>query len=987
MLLFTGIQLPAQYYSSGADPANVKWRQINSETFKVVYPQEFEKEAKRFIGILDSLYTYGGYSLKHTPKPIKVLIHSRSAYSNGFVSWAPKRMEIYSTPHQDMIAQDWLTQLAIHEFRHVVQIDKLNTGFTKALTIPFGQQAIGAVLGLYAPLWFLEGDATLTETTLSQSGRGRRPAFEQEIRAQLLEKKAYHYDKAYFGSYKDYVPNHYHMGYLLTAGARYKYGSEVWEKALDEAGRNSWSITPFNRGIKSVTGKNKVPLYNEVFEDWKKRWQRQADTTRYTPFQQITQRDKRYKNYRYPTPLDNTYLLAEVEGPGELNHFVKINIQTGKEEKLLVTGSREREPFTYANRQLVWTELEQHPRWDNQNFTVLRALDLTTLKQRKIITRSRYKGPALSPDAQTIAAVHTSLNNTHSLHLLNTQTGALIKKITPPDNAYPLTPAWNEDGNQLVTVLITPQGKRLATFSLEHSKWSDVMPASFTEIRFPKFKDDYIYFTGSYNGIENIYRINWKGGRPERLTQSEFGAAFANFGPNNELYYQDYTSDGYLIVSTELKQLHPHRKIAEQLPVEPLINRLQEDEKGLPLLDSLNTSQYLSKKYSKWNLFNFHSWAPMYMNVNDAEVSTGASILSQNLLGTTFTSFGYNADKQFSREKFSFNLSYQAWWPVFDLDIKLGNETVEGMYLNETDFIIDSYDAKPNHALIDFEMKLPLNFTRGKYLRRLEPSIGLSYQLSSDIDYTRYYLALDDNGQPILEDGKYVVANYETRQYEGIDIKSVDYSLFAYNLLRTTQRDVASRWGQVVELNYQHTPFAGWNYGSLLGIHTRLYLPGFGRHHAIRVDNDWQSKEKGEANGQMSEYNRFRMYSDYIKFPRGIERFYNDQLYSFKGDYMMPLINPDLNIPGLMYLKRITANLFYDYSKAQQKLQVAETGEWIKQSAEVSSLGLELRGELHPFRFVFPITVGYRYAYLPDSEKNYHELLLSMGVSGLVIGK
>ncbi len=234
----------AQYYSSGSDPASIQWNQIKSPYFKVVFPDEFEREARRFTAILDSLYVHGGYSLNHTPKPIPVLMHSRDAYSNGFVSWAPKRMEIYTTPHQDLFAQDWLEQLAIHEFRHVVQIDKLNQGFTRGLSYVFGQQAIGAVLGLYAPMWFLEGDATLTETLLSPSGRGRKPEFEQQLRAQLLEKGSYHYDKAYFGSYNDYIPNHYNMGYLLVAGARHTYGADVWERALSETGRHAYGASP-----------------------------------------------------------------------------------------------------------------------------------------------------------------------------------------------------------------------------------------------------------------------------------------------------------------------------------------------------------------------------------------------------------------------------------------------------------------------------------------------------------------------------------------------------------------------------------------------------------------------------------------------------------------------------------------------------------------------------------------------------------------------
>ncbi|WP_430816117.1 TolB family protein [Carboxylicivirga sp. RSCT41] len=987
ILLFLSLSIKAQYYSSGADPANTRWRQLNSETFKVVYPEEFEGEAKRFIAMLDSLYEYGSYSLEHTPKPIQVLIHSKTAYSNGFVSWAPKRMEIYPTPHQDMFAQDWLEQLAIHEFRHVVQIDKLNKGFTKFLTIPFGQQAIGAVLGLYAPLWFLEGDAVVTETTLSKAGRGRRPSFEQETKAQVLEKQIYHYDKAYFGSYKDYVPNHYHMGYLYVAGARFKYGADVWERALDESGRKSWSITPFNRGIKSVSGKNKVPLYNEVYDEWRQRWQHFNDSITPDTHRIITARDDRYKNYNYPTPVNNNELIAEINGPGELNHFARINMATGEEEKLLITGTRNREPFSYANNTIVWTELERHPRWENQYFSVVRTLDINTGKQTKINGTGRYKAPALSPDGQTIAITNTSLSNQFSIHLLNAKTGQLIKEIATPANAYPFTPSWDSQGNKLVLILLSKAGKSIETLDPGSEQWTSISSPTYTEIRFPKLHKQHVYFTGSYNGVENLYRVPLAGGKMEKLTESEFGAAYSSIR-EGQLFYQNYSSDGYLVAMAGIDTIKARAYEAHDLPNEALIKQLQKDEKGLPPLKEVDTLAYSSKKYSKWNLFNFHSWAPAYINIDNTELTPGISAMSQNLLGTTFITAGYNADKQYSREKFNLNLSYRAWWPVFELEFKAGNESIEGAYLNENDWYVNIYDAKPNHYLLDFEMKLPLNLTRGKYIRFIEPSVGLTYQVSDDFKYDRYYLKLGDDGLPIVEDGRYVTDRVETQRADGIDITSMDYSLFAYNLLRTTQRDVSTRWGQVAELKYRNTPFNGWDYGSIFGIHTRLYFPGIGRHHAIRIDNDWHSKQRGDFVPQDgSTYNFYRGFSDYARFPRGVNSVSNDELYSFKADYILPLANPDFNIPGVLYLKRITTNLFFDYSHTTIDLQETETENWITRERDFRSVGTEIRAELHPLRFVFPVTMGYRYAYLHDSREHYHEVLFSLGLAGIVVGK
>ncbi|TRX66305.1 hypothetical protein [Carboxylicivirga sp. M1479] len=969
----------AQYYSSGADPANIKWKQVNSDVFKVVYPEEFDGEAKRFIAILDSLYQYGGYTLDHTPKPIKVLIHSRSAYSNGFVSWAPKRMEIYPTPHQDMLAQDWLEQLAIHEFRHVVQIDKLNKGFTKFLTIPFGQQAIGAVLGLYAPLWFLEGDATLSETTLSHSGRGRRPAFEQETRAQVLEKEIYSYEKAYFGSYKDYVPNHYHMGYLFTAGARYKYGPEVWEKALDEAGRKSWSITPFNRGVKNVTGKNKVPLYHEIFNDWKMKWTMLNDSISPPQNRIITKRDTRYKNYMYPNAISDDQIITEVSGPGELNHFATLDIKTGHEEKILITGSRNREPFSYNNNHLVWTELEQHPRWDNQYFSVIRTFNLQTRKQNKISHNTRYKAPSLSPDGQTIAVVETDYSNQFSIHLLNANDGTLIKAIKTPHNAYPMNPQWHDNGVQLVMILLTPEGKQIVEVSTSSEQWNNITDKSFTEIRFPRIHNNFVYFCGSYSGIENIYRIPISGGITEKVTESAFGATYPSISNNGILYYQDYTSDGYQIAYIPLSEIKPIPLKPTALPNEEMLQKMQADEKGMPQLKNLATNSYKTKNYSKWNLFNFHSWAPAFVNIDDANITAGASVLSQNLLGTTFTSIGFNADEQYSREKFNFKFAYQAWWPVFDLEVKVGNEQpINDYFKNSTDTFHILRSSKPNHLWTELKMKLPLNFSRGKYFRNVQPQIGVSYQQSDDYSYEQTYITVIDDG--IIEKSK------TTEIAEGLDIRSLDYSFFAYNLLRSTQRDIASRWGHVMELSYRHTPMGGNNYGSILGVHTRLYFPGIGRHHSIRIDNDWHTKEKGELYQKGHTYNHFYIFSDYVRFPRGVQSITNDELYSFKGDYILPLMNPDLNIPGILYLKRITANLFYDFSLASQNLQYADTGAWTSREYDFSSFGTELRGELHPFRFVFPISVGYRYAYIPNGKQHYHEMLLSMGLASIVVG-
>ena len=51
-------------------------------------------------------------------------------------------------------------------------MESLNRGFSKCMTVLFGEQFTG-VISASSALWFLEGDAVFAETALTESGRGR----------------------------------------------------------------------------------------------------------------------------------------------------------------------------------------------------------------------------------------------------------------------------------------------------------------------------------------------------------------------------------------------------------------------------------------------------------------------------------------------------------------------------------------------------------------------------------------------------------------------------------------------------------------------------------------------------------------------------------------------------------------------------------------------------------------------------------------------
>ncbi|HNW53162.1 MAG TPA: hypothetical protein PKN21_02785, partial [Bacteroidales bacterium] len=163
----------AQYYNLGQDPASLKWRQIVMPHVRLIYPANFERKALQMVPAASRLYTSVPKSLSYSPARVPLIIHNYNVTPNAMTIWAPKRIELFTSPPQDMYAEDWMTQLMTHEYRHVVQMDRNNQGFTRILSWFLGEQAAIAVNGLFVPSWFMEGDAVCTETALGPSGRGR----------------------------------------------------------------------------------------------------------------------------------------------------------------------------------------------------------------------------------------------------------------------------------------------------------------------------------------------------------------------------------------------------------------------------------------------------------------------------------------------------------------------------------------------------------------------------------------------------------------------------------------------------------------------------------------------------------------------------------------------------------------------------------------------------------------------------------------------
>ena len=942
IILLTLIAIPAftQYYESGQDPASLKWRHIHTEHFHIIYPESFLNEGQRLANILEYAYTLVPYTLNHNPKKIPVIVHNYSSRSNGFVAWAPKRIELFPVPAANSYPQDELEQLVLHELRHVVQLDKLNQGFSKGLSIVFGEQAVGA-LSAMLPLWYLEGDAVATETALSLSGRGRLPSFEMELRTLSLEQgSVFKYDKAIFGSYKDHTPSYYDLGYQVVASGMKEYGPELWSKALDKVGKQPYTLNPMNLSLKKNSGMTKKGIYENSFRDLHNLWKKQDKKTLLIPFDTINHKPgKFYTSYRLPQYLNDSSIIVEKSGIDQVRQLVKIDLN-GNEKLIHVPGFYYPIRFSLSKNFLVWAETYDDVRWENRSYSILKKLNLEDGTETTLTTKSRYYAPALSQDASKIACIEVGLSNVASLVIMDSGTGEITGTFMLPGNNSLHMPEWIND-HSILMLLVNENGKSIQELDLHTGKWEEILEPSFYDIQKAIPWKNYVLYHSTYSGIDNIYALDRNTGERYQVTSSRFGVFDQCLAPSEDkIALSEYTSNGYKLVELQLKpEVWTPLDEVEDFSVKRY-EALTGQQSGKLITSETPDSIYEVKSYKKWsNPFSFHSWMPFYFDydnfsLEEVPVNIGVTILSQNRLSTAVSSLGYTYRD--GEHFFITRFTFKGWYPVIDLDYSLG-----GLPYMRKPSSVGEPSEYAIRSVFNAQVYIPFHLTRNKFIKGFYPSLNFQYNNS-------------------------YIYNEETGYYEVGEI-FMSSQLYFYNYLKLSLKDIKPRWGQVIDINFRLAPFNTETFGNSASFLFGLYLPGIGKHHSIYLQAG--SENQNPAKLEYPYYNK-------LAFPRGYDTRIAKKLKIVKLDYYLPLFYPEINLGSFLYIPRFYANAFYDYAEGEGNYDLA--GHYNEEKEKFSSLGGRIVMDFNFLRIPFPFNVGVRYSYMPDLQQ--YDLYFSFGV-------
>jgi hypothetical protein len=944
-LLFIPLWLSGQFYSQGEDPSSVKWEKIQTDNFKLVYPKGFYEEANRYANLLEYYRPNTSYTLHNLPAKIPVVIHTRSVKSNGFVTWAPKRMEIIALPDPGNYNQDWFESLALHEYRHVVQIDKFRQGLTRGLSWIFGEMATGAC-SAFMPQWFMEGDAVVNETALSSSGRGRLPSFDMELRAINLDSgKNLSYDQVFMGSYKYAIPDVYQYGYHMVSYMRIKEGPDFWSGAIDYSARNPYVLAPLSLYSMKHTGMNREKIYRNAMDSIRHIWQEEIKNIGIGRGATVISTPARYyRQYKWPQCLADHSIIALKTGIDLLDQIVRID-STGKENKLLEIGTSNGMNLSASNNYIVWDEIADDPRWKGRSYSVIKSFAVRTGKEKTLTKRSRYFSPKLSSDESKIVAVESDIENQNFLVVLRYPDGKLLYRIPAPGNKTLQYPQWLND-QQVLLIGFDGEEKSIEKVNPGTGEWETLARVGNSDIAEPAGWRDYVLFRASFDGIDNIYALDPKG-TVFQVTSAPFGAFYPSVTPDSlHLVYSGYTSNGFNLEKMPLDTSRWTRLILQENPAlhYPWPDKLRNQETEVKEKEIDRPYRYFDKTaYRKaGHLFKFHSWLPFYLDLDENNLSLdyktlkpGFMLFSQNLLSTAMTTLSYRYDEGYHVLRPSF--TFRGWYPVFTLSAEIGGPVTVLPYPEG----IAEPEIQSDRRSFTIKTYIPWFFSQNKYYKLIQPQ--LEYEWSN----TLYYNEVFKSG----------VGFVHTR-------------LFFYRYLRYTHRDLYPKWGQLFSFIFTGSPGDDKQFGRMSALQATFYFPGIVNHHSFNIYAGIQKQWPGQ----------FYIPINNIEFPRGYTSYVSEEITRFSANYSFPILYPECSLSWLLYIKRLKANMFYDigYGKNMQRIQ---DGVRKPYTGNLSSTGVEVYVDLHVFRIIFPLQVGFRYSYLVTDRSHDVELLFSVNTN------
>lgn len=905
--IFSSITLITFSQQFGGNPPSLKWKQISTDTVRVIYPAGLDSHAQRVASVVHYLAANKPFSLGDQLKKVDIVLQNQTTIANGYVQLGPFRSEFFLTPEPVNFNQgsvSWTDQLALHEYRHVQQFNNFNNGLSKLMKVLFGEDGYTLAINASIPDWFYEGDAVNQETAVSKQGRGRLPLFMNAYPSLWQAGKKYSWMKLRNGSLKDYVPNHYNLGYLLVNYGYQKYGIDFWKNVTRDASAYKGLFYPFQSAIKRHAGIDYKTFTKQAFDFYKL----QTDTVVKAESYLIPVRKNYVNSYYFPYNAGSDSLVY-LKASYRQRPVFYIKDKNG-EHRLKAKDISIDEHFSYRNGKIVYSAYETDVRWGWRDYGVIKLLDVKTGKQQTLTKKSKYITPDISSDGSKVVAVQNHNDGSSELHVLNTSDGKVLRRIHSSEIAVFTDPKFIDQDN-LVTPVRLRDGKMcLATAEISTGNIIRLTPPTFNVVGYPCVNNGVIYFTANYEGNDDVFALRLSDKKIFRISNGPLGNYYVNAG-NGKITWSAFTAEGY-----QLKQVLESEIVWNEVGnavIESLNEKYPVSHAAVPgdiLLSKVPQRFFSNEKYKKsTRLLNFHSWRPYY-----SDPIFTFSLYGENVLNTLQTELYYLYNENERTSAAGLSMTYGAFFPF----ISVGTE-----YTFNRQDVINNRVRQWDQLDTRVGLNIPLNYASGQTFKSF--NAGSNYVLRNEFNKGQFANLLGNT--------------------------SFSYLLHTISWTQQIQRAVQHifpRFAYTVSASHRHaiTSVTGYQFIA----NGSLYVPGLLSNQNLVFTGSFQQRD---TLSQVVFSNRFG-------YSRGYEGRYFSRMWRLSANYHFPLWHTDWGFGNILYLQRIRANAFYDFTKVYSRDK--------RVTADQRSVGGEIFIDTKWWN-QYPLTFGFRISHMLDRDQ------------------
>ena len=892
LLLLSAAGAKAQFATTGDNPDSLRWMQRKSLDFRILYPTGTEDLALQYEKLLYENRQRVGLSIGMLPGGLQwgrtpVVLHTRYMVSNGSVTWAPKRMDFYTVPDPYRSEPTpWAEQLAIHEQRHLAQMQLGYRGWFKPITWLFGEMFPGALAGVYPGQALLEGDAVVAETGLTDAGRGRTGDFLMYYQLAYDRGDWRNWYLWRYGSLHRYAPDHYALGYQTLAGARVFYYRPLLVKDyFDGVAKKPLRIGHFRKLLKETTGERRFrKAFRAIQNQWQAQWEQQRSARGpFQPMEQISADARFATNYTDGAFLGEDFYSLK-RGKVTPSTLVRFDLATGQETAVhsfaVHTSRLAADP---VRKRLYWSESVSDIRWNLGGHSIIRFFDSESGKTGDLTRKGRYYNPAPSPDGTQIAVADYSVNGGTRLLLLSADDGSILDCVSAPDSLQLTEFAWTPQGDLYALGLV---GGGFVLLKREAAQWTPLISQPIKAKVFGLgVQDGDLLFTSDLNGVEEGYRFALDSGECTRVSNTPYGAANLAWSPSGDsVLFEALTPQGYGLFRSPAADLPMQPADLSQPHLYPVAEALSKQEQALALALKPSSAVPPSRetRFRKFpHLLHIHSWAPVafdYDTISSGsgdlyrdEVTLGATLLFQNLLGNAYgmVNYSYHKDDVTDaewRHSAHARFTYSGLYPIFEASIAYNDRARIQYYRRSVDRFGDRSLGNGGFLLDDPSLEgslsayVPLSFSKGGWTRGIIPQVN--YTISNDI-FARDRVDFVYDGK--TEDGLSIAKFVGSEHFAGgIPVQTLTLSLRGFTYRPATASQLYPSLGIGGEIGYNARPglqqfFTPSVYAKLYG-----YLPGFLPQQGLRISTAFQHQIGKEERTILPE-NQLNLY------PRGFD--------------------------------------------------------------------------------------------------------------------